>query len=78
MFLLDRLLTAPGRALWFVVEKIAEKAEAELYDEEPVLRELSSSYASYEAGQISLEQFEAKEQTLLDRLDEIKRHREGG
>ncbi len=77
MFILDRLLTAPGRALWFVVEKIAEKAEAELYDEEPILRELSSLNASYEAGQVSLEQFEAKEQTLLDRLDEIKRHREG-
>ena len=77
MFLLDRLLMAPGRALWFVVEKIAEEAEAELYDEKRVLRELSSLYASYETGQILLEQFEAKEQTLLDRLDEIKRHREG-
>ncbi len=78
MFLLDGVLLAPGRALWWVMEKIAEQAEAELYDEEPVLKELSSLYASFEAGQISLEQFEAKEQTLLDRLEQIKRHREGG
>ena len=78
MFLLDQLFLAPGRALWFVVEKVAEEAEAELYGEEPVLKELSSLYASYEAGQISLEQFEAKEQTLLDRLEQIKRHREVG
>ncbi len=77
MFLLDGVLLAPGRALWWVVEKIAEQAETELYDEEPVLKELSRLYASFEAGQISLEQFEAKEQTLLDRLEQIKRHREG-
>ncbi|MEK7379236.1 MAG: gas vesicle protein GvpG [Candidatus Binatota bacterium] len=77
MFLLDDVLLAPGRALWWVVEQIAERAEAELYDEEPVLKELSSLYASFEAEQISLEQFEAKEQTLLDRLEQIKRHREG-
>lgn len=79
MGLLTHLLTlplAPVRGVGWVVQQVAQVAEEEYYDPDPVLQELAELERALVSGQIDQETFDRREDELLDRLEEIHRFRE--
>ena len=71
MFLIDDLLTAPGKAVLFVFQELARKAQEELLDDESVKQELQEIYNLLSSGKISEAEFEGRENRLLQRLEQI-------
>jgi ADP-ribose pyrophosphatase YjhB (NUDIX family) len=72
MGLLSNLLTlplAPVRGTVWIAEQLAAEAERELADETRVRRELADLEAAYELGEISEDEYERREEELLDRLE---------
>lgn len=76
--MLLRLLTlpisAPIAGIRFCLEKVAEVADKELWDEEPVREQLILVNEAYEEGRLTEEDFRAREAELLTRLREIREH----
>jgi hypothetical protein len=68
---------APVRGVVWVVERVLEAAEDEFYDPAPVQRELAELERQLLAGEIDEETFDRREDELLDRLEEIRAHRDG-
>jgi hypothetical protein len=54
---------------------VAEVAEKEMWDEEPVREQLILENQAYEEGRLDEEAFRAHEGELLARLREIREHR---
>ncbi|MFD9723007.1 gas vesicle protein GvpG [Streptomyces sp. NPDC059072] len=80
MGLLSALLTAPlapVRAVVWVAQRIADRADEEYYDPAPVWAALAELEARLRRGEIDQDAFERAEDELLDRLDEITRFRQG-
>jgi hypothetical protein len=71
VFLIDDLLTAPGKAVLFIFQEMVRKAREELLDDESVKRELQEIYTLLSSGKISEAEFEGREDRLLERLEEI-------
>ena len=69
MFLLDSLLLAPGKAVLFMLEELAKKAQEEFLDDDSVKQELQEIYARLEGGSISEQEFERRELGLMQRLE---------
>ena len=79
MGLLTGLLTfplAPVRATVWVAEQVLEAAEREYYDPAPVRRALTELEQDLLAGRIDEDEYDRREDELLDRLDELDRHDE--
>ncbi|WP_030759538.1 gas vesicle protein GvpG [Streptomyces sp. NRRL F-2664] len=79
MGLLTGLLTsplAPMRAVVWVAQRISDKANEEYYDPAPVWAALGDLEGRLQRGEIDSDTFEAMEDELLDRLDEITRYRQ--
>ena len=79
--MLLRLLTlpisAPIAGIRFCLEKVAEVAERELWDDEPVREQLILVNQAFEEGRMDETEFREREAELLTRLREIKeRNRE--
>ncbi len=73
MILIDSLLTAPIRGLWFLLREVARAAKEErAADERAVMTELTALHRSLEAGQITEAAFDAREAVLLARLDRLR------
>lgn len=71
-----RLMTAPARGLGFVFRSVHDAVEKELDQErEQIRRQLLEIYELVETGELGEEEFEALEDQLLDRLDELERSR---
>ena len=73
MGLLSGLLTlplAPVRGTVWIAEQLAAEAERELRDETSVRRQLAEAERRFELGMLSLEEYEAIEDELLERLEE--------
>lgn len=69
MFILDDLLIGlPAKGLVGIIKKVAEMAEAELTDEARIQEELLLTQTLYETDQISEEEYQKKEDELLERL----------
>ncbi|MFD8671615.1 gas vesicle protein GvpG [Streptomyces seoulensis] len=68
---------APVRGSLWVIDQVLTAAEEEYYDPEPVRRELAELERALTSGQISEEEYDRREDELLDRLDEIDAHRRG-
>ncbi|MFK4107652.1 gas vesicle protein GvpG [Streptomyces sp. NPDC002176] len=66
---------APVRGSLWVIDQVLSAAEEEYYDPEPVRRELAALERQLTSGEISDEEFDRREDELLDRLDEIDAHR---
>ncbi|RSS62204.1 gas vesicle protein [Streptomyces sp. WAC07061] len=80
MGLLSSLVTAPlapVRAVMWVAQRVADKAEAEYYDPAPVWAALAELDGQLRRGEIDQAAFDGAEEELLDRLDEIARFRQG-
>lgn len=77
--MLFRLLTlpisAPIAGIRYVLEKVGEVAERELWDEEPVREQLILVNEAFEEGRLSDAEFREREAALLARLRDIKAHR---
>lgn len=73
MFLIDDILMAPARGLFWVFKEICRAAEEDQANEaEDITAKLSELYMMLETGQITEAEFDAEEKALLDRLDVIK------
>jgi hypothetical protein len=76
MLLIDDILFFPVRGIIWIFREIHKAAQQELVSEsEEITAQLSELYMRLETGQISEEEFDAREKILLDRLDEIERGR---
>jgi hypothetical protein len=73
--LLTLPLSAPIAGIRYCLEKVAEVAEKEMWDEEPVREQLILENLAYEEGRLDEEAFRVREAELLARLREIKEHR---
>lgn len=75
MGLITGLLTlplAPIRGTVWIAEQLAEQAARELGDETGIRNELAAAELRYESGAITLEEYEALEESLLDRLEALR------
>jgi hypothetical protein len=73
MFLIDDIILAPVRGLFWVFKEIRDAAEEEQANEaEDITAKLSELYMILETGQMTEAEFDAEEKALLDRLDAIK------
>ena len=79
MFLVDDILMAPARGLFWIFKEIHHAVEEEQANEaEAITTKLSELYMMLETGQMTELEFDAAEKTLLDRLDAIKEKAAGG
>jgi hypothetical protein len=79
MGLITGLLTlplAPVRGVAWVAEQVADQAEREMYDEGRIMRELTAVQLAHDAGEIDDDELAAREDLLLERLEEGRRIRE--
>jgi hypothetical protein len=78
--LLGDLLSAPikgsVRGLEFVLNAIQDEVESEVLDESKVQGELMQLALRQQAGEIDGAEYKAKEDALLERLNEIRRYKE--
>lgn len=76
--MLLRLLTlpisGPIAGIRYCLEKVAEVADQEMWDEAPVREELILANQAYEEGRLTEDAFRAREAELLARLREIREH----
>jgi hypothetical protein len=73
--LITGLLTlplAPVRGVVWVAEQIAEEANLELDDESRIRRELGRLELEHEAGELSDEELERREDELLEQLQALQ------
>jgi len=72
MFIVDDLLMAPARGLFWIFQEIHRAAQEEMVsDAESITAELSALYMRLETGKLTEEEFAAEEKLLLERLDRI-------
>ena len=73
MLLVDDLLLAPIHGLLWVFGKIHDAAQEEIAGEaESITAELSQLYMMLETGKVTEAEFDARERTLLDRLEAVQ------
>jgi len=75
MGLITQILTlplAPVRGTVWVLDQVMLTAEREYYDPEPVRQELAQLERELLAGDIGEEEFDRREDELLDRLEELE------
>ncbi len=73
MLLIDDLLAAPLRGLFFVLKEINAAVQAErASDERRIIAELAELHRKLDANQITEAEFEAGEERLLHRLDSLR------
>jgi hypothetical protein len=78
MGLVSGLLTlplAPVRGTVWIAEQIAAQAERELDDETSLRRRLAEAEREFELGAVTLEEYEAIEDELLERLELVREAR---
>jgi hypothetical protein len=72
MFLLDDILLSPIKGIMWVAEKVRDAAQEESAREgDLITAELRELYLMLESGRIAEEEFEGREQQLLDRLERL-------
>jgi Gas vesicle protein G len=73
MLLVDDILLFPITGFFWVFREIHKAAQQEIVSEkEAVTAELSDLYMMLETGKITEEEFDAREQVLLNRLDQLQ------
>ncbi len=79
MFIVDDILTAPFKGLYWIFKEIQEAVEEEQAGEaDRITVQLSELYMMLETGKMTEEEFDAAEKLLLDRLDVIKDQGDSG
>jgi hypothetical protein len=73
MLIVDDILLLPARGILFAFREIHNAAHQELDNEEEEIRtELRDLYMMLETGRITEEDFDTREDELLDRLEEVQ------
>ncbi len=73
MFLIDDILLSPMKAIAAIGRQVQETARKDMEDQEKaILNSLSELHQSLESNSISVEQFDERETSLLDRLEAIQ------
>jgi hypothetical protein len=72
--LLTLPLSAPIAGIKYCLMKVAEVAEAEMWDEEPVREQLILVNQAFEEGNLAEPEFRQQEAELLARLREVRDH----
>lgn len=65
---LGKIFVSPFKGLLWVFEEIARRVDAELYDVGKLQRELLELRQAFELGDISPEEYDAREEQLIGRL----------
>jgi hypothetical protein len=68
-------ITAPAAGIRYCIEKVAEVAEQQMWDEDPVREQLILVNEAYEEGRMDEAEFRGREAELLARLREIREHK---
>lgn len=77
MFLIDNILLAPASGLLMIFRELHEAAQQEYANEaENIRTQLSELYQLLETSQLSEQEFDERETTLLDRLDVLEARNE--
>lgn len=77
MFIIDDILLAPLKGVIWIGEKINEVAEKEVSDEGRIKEKLMELQLKFELDEISEEEYNKQEKELLERLDAIRKAKEG-
>lgn len=73
MFLIDKILLSPIYGTIWIAKQVNNAVQQAHEDEgEHITAELRELYMMLETGRITEEEFDKKEEELLDRLDEIQ------
>ena len=78
MFLIDDILLAPLNGIIWLGKKINEVAEKEFSDEGLIKEKLMQLQLRFEIDEISEENYNRQEKELLERLEAIRKAKEGG
>jgi len=79
MLLIDDLILAPGKFVFWILRQVHEAAEKEMDQEaERLTAELGELHRSLESGAVGEPEFDAREREILDRLDQLKARSESG
>jgi hypothetical protein len=77
MLLADDILLSPVRGMLWIFKEIFNAVQQEIDGEAAnITTELSELYMMLEIGNITEDEFDAREKALLDRLDEIQEQSE--
>jgi hypothetical protein len=76
MFLVDDILLAPARGLFFIFREIHKQAMAEYFNEEVIYNKLRRIQYQFEIGEISASAFNRLQNALVQRLKEIAEYEE--
>jgi len=79
MLILDDIIAAPFKGLLWVFKKIEETTRAELEGRrERITGDLSELYMQLDTGRITEQDFDTREQVLLEELERVNDLLEGG
>jgi hypothetical protein len=76
MFLLDDILLAPLKGVIFMAEKINEVIERETSDEGFIKEKLMELQMKFEMDEINEEEYDKREDELLNLLDNIREEKQ--
>jgi len=77
VLLVDDILLFPATSLLWIFRELSKAVQQEMADEaENITHQLSELYMMLETGRITETEFDSREATLLDRLDELQAERE--
>jgi predicted ATP-grasp superfamily ATP-dependent carboligase len=75
MFALGSLVRSPFNGFITIAQRIQEAVDGQAAAEAVTIKNtLSEMYMQLDSGRMTAEEFEEREKTLLDRLDEIESH----
>lgn len=77
MFLIDDILLAPLKGVVWLGKKINEVVEKEFSDQGRIKEELMQLQLRFEMDEINEEEYKKQEKELLERLDAIRKTKEG-
>ncbi len=73
MFLIDDLFLAPFKGIRFIAQAVYDAAQDEIDNRRTALRdELNDLYMQLDVGEITEEEFDAREDEVLDALDALE------
>ncbi len=76
MFLLDSIIMAPIKGLIFLANKINEVAEKETSDEGTIKEKLMRLQLKFEMDEIDTEEYDKREDELLELLENIRKQKQ--
>ena len=76
MFLIDDILLAPLKGVIFIAEKINEVIEKEMSDEGSIKERLMALQLKFEMDEIDEEEYDKREDELLETLERIRKEKQ--